>query len=86
MTVTERVEPAFVEQGPTARAITWCIGLYRTWSSTRPGRCRYLPTCSQYTVEAIEMHGTARGCWLAIKRIGRCNPFGSHGYDPVPEK
>ncbi len=79
---SSQVTPA----GPIGRSLLWFIGLYRAWSSTRPGRCRYMPTCSHYTAEAIEMHGTARGCWLAIKRIGRCHPFGSHGYDPVPEK
>ena len=46
--------------------------------------CRYTPTCSQYTVEAIEKHGVFRGFYLAIKRILSCNPWGGDGYDPVP--
>lgn len=62
------------------------IGAYQRVSSTRQPRCRYLPTCSQYCVEAIERHGTVRGLWLAIRRLGRCNPFGPHGYDPVPAR
>ena len=51
-----------------------------------PSRCRHLPTCSEYALEALEMHGPFRGLWLSIKRIGRCHPWGSHGYDPVPHK
>lgn len=47
-------------------------------------RCRYLPTCSDYALEAIELHGTLRGGWLALRRLTRCTPWGGHGYDPVP--
>lgn len=46
--------------------------------------CRYTPTCSQYTVEALKKHGPFKGFWLAAKRIARCHPWGGHGYDPVP--
>lgn len=46
--------------------------------------CRYTPTCSQYTIEALRKHGPAKGLWLSIKRILSCNPWGGHGYDPVP--
>ena len=48
--------------------------------------CRYTPTCSNYAIEAIERYGSIKGSYLAIKRILRCNPFGSSGYDPVPMK
>ena len=48
-------------------------------------RCRYLPTCSEYFLEAIENHGVLAGTKMGIKRIVRCHPWGAHGYDPVPE-
>lgn len=46
--------------------------------------CRFTPTCSAYSIEAIQKHGPLRGGWLSLKRILRCNPWGGHGYDPVP--
>jgi hypothetical protein len=49
-----------------------------------PAACRYQPTCSQYAIEAIRKHGPIKGCWLALKRILRCHPWGGSGYDPVP--
>ncbi|MVN91939.1 membrane protein insertion efficiency factor YidD [Mucilaginibacter aquatilis] len=49
-----------------------------------PSACRYTPTCSQYGVEAIKKYGPFKGGWLTLKRIGRCNPWGGHGHDPVP--
>ena len=48
------------------------------------GGCRFEPSCSNYAMTALERHGTARGVWLAIKRIARCHPFASGGVDPVP--
>ena len=49
-----------------------------------PPCCRYTPTCSSYAMEAIRIHGALYGSWLTVKRICRCNPWGGHGYDPVP--
>ena len=46
--------------------------------------CRFHPTCSEYAIEALERHGALRGGWMAAKRVGRCHPFNSGGYDPVP--
>lgn len=61
------------------------IGFYQhALSPYWPGACRYSPTCSHYAQEAIETHGLLRGGWLAAKRLGRCQPWGGEGYDPVP--
>ncbi|MBT8255196.1 MAG: membrane protein insertion efficiency factor YidD [Bacteroidia bacterium] len=49
-----------------------------------PSTCRYEPTCSHYTVEALQKHGLWKGGLLSIKRIGSCHPWGGEGYDPVP--
>ncbi|UII26646.1 membrane protein insertion efficiency factor YidD [Fulvivirga maritima] len=48
--------------------------------------CRHTPTCSQYTIEAIKEWGPFKGTWLGMKRISRCHPWGTSGYDPVPKK
>jgi len=49
-------------------------------------RCRHQPTCSTYGLEAVRRHGAWRGFWLTLSRLSRCHPFGSSGFDPVPEK
>ena len=48
------------------------------------GACRFHPTCSTYAAEAVRSHGLLRGCWLAMRRLSRCHPFGGSGFDPVP--
>ena len=56
----------------------------RRVSPVSPPRCRFVPTCSEYAMEAIEKHGAAKGGWLALRRILKCHPFHKGGYDPVP--
>lgn len=67
---------------------TVIIWIARGWqlgpSRILPPSCRYQPTCSQYAIEAVGKHGAIRGGWMALKRIGRCHPWGGHGFDPVP--
>ena len=82
------------------RAIRYTIELFRTivsaillamiWfyqhciSPYTPASCRYQPTCSEYTLQAIRKYGPWKGLWLGMKRIMRCHPWGGSGYDPVP--
>jgi putative membrane protein insertion efficiency factor len=71
---------------PLAHIVALPVRAYRVVFSPFVGKsCRYLPTCSAYTLEALEKHGAIKGSLLAIRRIGRCHPLGSDGYDPVPE-
>jgi putative membrane protein insertion efficiency factor len=58
----------------------WQLGPSRMMGPT----CRYLPSCSQYAIEAVDKHGAIKGGWLAAKRLLRCHPWGGHGFDPVP--
>ncbi len=71
------------------RPLTWLltalVWLYRLTLGPLLGpRCRFLPTCSAYALEAVALHGPWRGTWLAMRRLARCHPWGSSGYDPVP--
>jgi uncharacterized protein len=65
------------------------VGIVRIYraavSPLLPPACRFHPTCSTYALEALERHGTLRGSWLTLRRIGRCHPFHDGGIDPVPQ-
>lgn len=66
------------------------IGFIRAWRfaiSPLYGQvCRYHPSCSAYALEAVTVHGSVRGTWLAVRRLGRCHPWSDGGYDPVPPR
>ena len=67
------------------RILLWLIRFYqRSISPRHPACCRFIPTCSQYALEAIQRYGALKGGYLALRRILRCNPFCKGGYDPVP--
>ena len=61
------------------------IGVYQSIFSGRPSTCRFFPSCSSYAIESFEKKGFFKGFFLTIKRISRCNPWGGHGLDLVPE-
>jgi putative membrane protein insertion efficiency factor len=78
----ERVRPT-VAQRAALGLLTAYKGLI---SPLFAGSCRYVPSCSTYAREAIERYGVIRGGWLAFRRLARCHPLGSHGFDPVPDR
>ena len=66
------------------KIILFLIKIYQKISSHTPPRCRFYPTCSEYTKQSIEKYGVLKGGWLGVKRICRCHPLNEGGYDPVP--
>ena len=71
---------------PLAFVVSIPVRVYRILGSPFFGQsCRFLPTCSDYAMQALERHGAVKGSWLAITRIARCRPGGGSGFDPVPE-
>jgi len=80
------LDPSPAAPGPLAQLLLALIGLYRQWISPLLGpRCRFIPSCSAYGLEAISRHGALRGGWLTLRRLLRCHPFTPCGCDPVPE-
>lgn len=69
------------------RALVAVLRGYQRWISPLfAPHCRFTPTCSSYAIEAIRVHGAARGGWLTLKRLAKCQPFFTGGYDPVPPR
>ncbi len=66
------------------RLLIFIIEIYQKISRHTPAHCRFYPTCSEYTKEAIIKYGIIKGGWLSIKRISKCHPLNEGGYDPVP--
>ncbi|MEE3102742.1 MAG: membrane protein insertion efficiency factor YidD [Actinomycetota bacterium] len=73
------------EQGFLVRGLLATVRGYQHLAARRPSPCRFVPSCSNYALDAVARHGAGRGSWLALRRICRCHPWGSHGWDPVPE-
>jgi putative membrane protein insertion efficiency factor len=68
-----------------ARLLIFLIRVYQLTLSRVIGRvCRFEPSCSRYAAECLQLHGAARGSWLAVRRVARCHPFNPGGYDPPP--
>ncbi|ORB48213.1 membrane protein insertion efficiency factor YidD [Mycobacterium persicum] len=71
----------------TARGLIFMINLYRHMvSPLRPASCRFVPTCSQYAVDALTEYGLIRGSWLTVARLAKCGPWHRGGWDPIPER
>lgn len=69
------------------RALVFAIHVYRnTVSPLRPASCRFVPTCSQYAVDALMEYGLIKGTWLAVTRLAKCGPWHRGGWDPIPER
>jgi hypothetical protein len=90
---TVQAPPSDGPDGPAApgrpfasRMVVGAVRGYQVARFGRPTGCRYLPTCSEYAVEAVDRHGPLRGTVLAVRRLARCHPWGGHGIDPVPDR
>jgi uncharacterized protein len=67
------------------RPLIAALSIYRRWiSPLMAPHCRFSPSCSEYAIDAISSHGAFRGGWLTLRRLGKCQPFFTGGYDPVP--
>lgn len=66
------------------KLILFLISIYQKISKYTPAVCRFTPTCSEYTRQAIVKYGVLRGLWLGVKRVSKCHPWHEGGYDPVP--
>ena len=80
------LKEAAVPTLPARVLIVPVVGYRRFVSPLLGPRCRFVPSCSEYTLEALRRHGAARGLWLSVRRLARCHPFHPGGYDPVPAR
>ncbi|MDA1367264.1 membrane protein insertion efficiency factor YidD [Glycomyces algeriensis] len=79
--------PSRSGESRAVRVVAAPVIAYRRWvSPALPARCRFYPSCSAYTLEALSQHGVVRGIWLSLRRLGRCHPFHPGGHDPVPPR
>jgi len=78
--------PTRAAAAPVVRVLRAAVLAYQALRGGRPSPCRFWPSCSDYALEALEVHGASRGTWLVARRLGRCRPFGGHGVDPVPRR
>jgi len=73
--------------GVISRLLIALLRFYKRFISPLLGpRCRFVPSCSEYSMDAIRLHGPLRGSWLTLRRLGRCHPLHPGGFDPVPDK
>ena len=77
-------EPAPPRPTWAARPLMGLVRMYQHVRAGRPSPCRFDPSCSTYALEALRLHGAAKGSWLAARRLSRCHPWGGQGWDPVP--
>jgi len=88
-TVSEQLEGSsapVVVRSTTTKALVAVIHTYQSARAGRPTGCRFVPSCSEYAIEALDVHGPVRGSVLAVRRLARCTPWGGHGIDPVPDR
>ncbi len=85
MTIADNAAaPAVPRPSSLVKGMISVIGVYQGIRAGKPSPCRFVPSCSSYATEALQRHGAVRGSWMALRRVGRCHPFGSQGIDPVP--
>ena len=74
------------DNSPIKRILIGFINFYRAFPRNRTPVCRFIPTCSEYAYDSINIHGSLKGSFLSLRRVGRCHPWGGKGFDPVPSQ
>ena len=79
--------PEAIHPAPVATLVLALLRAYKLFISPLfTGSCRFYPSCADYMSEAVHVHGAVKGMWLGARRLARCHPFGSHGFDPLPRR